>query len=199
MNRNKVVIVVLVLIVALYLASLIMGVRFNVGTNAVPAGDEVKDSWVHYLSAPLSLLAPNLLRCNRQPVDETFTLTEAENQCDVKIPEYNTENSDNRSRVLRATLEVLDPAVSVYERSDAAARSPECRSDAQLKERLMLKVAYLPKGGTHREPACWLARNQSAPVKLIILRDGGVLKLSCEGCGQAMNRSIRLRLKGSFQ
>ena len=190
MSRNKVVIIVLILIASLYVATVLMGFRFNVESGEEPSRDQVKNSWVSHLGDPLSIVYPNLLRCNRQPVDEVFVLTAEKQECDVELP-----GSDKG--VLAATLEVLDPGVAVYERSDAAARHPECRSDAQLVGGRKLKVSYLPEGETHRTPACWLARGQTTPVRMVVLRDGGVLTLRCEGCGPGP--SVRLRLQGELR
>jgi hypothetical protein len=190
MSRNKLVIVVLVLIAALYVVSLAMGFRFNVDSRSPPDRDEVKDSWVKYLRDPLSIFAPNLLRCNDQPVDEHFILSQRRNRCEVEVP------GRGDGGMMTATLQVLTQGVTVYERSDAPGRNPDCRSDAQLKPGIGLKVEYLPDGKTPRTPVCWLDRGEADSVGFVVLSDGGRLTLTCEGCGVRTDSTVRLRFEG---
>jgi len=190
MSRNKVVVVVLVLVAALYVVSLAVGFRFNVDTQGRPDREEVQNSWVSYLRDPLSIFAPNLLRCNDQPVDEDFVLTQRNNRCEVDVP------GRGDSGMMTATLMVLSQGVVVYERSDSPTRNPDCRSEAQLEPGLRLKVEYLPEGKTPRTPVCWLDRSKAESVGFVVLRDGGQLTLTCEGCGAGPDRLMRLRLEG---
>lgn len=194
MSRNRVVIVVLALIAVLYVISLGLGFRLNVESPSLPSRSEVKESWVSLLGDPLSIFAPpNLLKCNGQAVGEPFELTHRESECKVKVPGPGSERTE------KAKLQVLTKGVAVYERSNSASATPECKTEAELKGALRVKWEYLPDGRERRTPPCWRERKAGELMEIKVTGDGGTLTLACEGCRGRDPRFVRLRLGASTE
>ena len=188
MSRNKVVVMILLFFAGLHLLSLAIGLHYNIESEGQPSRDEIKNSWVSYLQNPLLCFTPNLLRCNDQPVDEIFSLTEHKNQCEIEIP-------GSKKGIVLAKLNILQQGVEVYVRSNSSKLPSNCMSNSQFKPGLILKYDYSHEGNSRAEQDCWIVQDNKESIIQVVLRDGGNLILTCDGCSKDSEKQIQLILE----
>lgn len=199
-------ILLIVLAVVLYAGALTLGL-FNNETSEPPAADQGGRDWLASLGGMTSRFSPRLdvkkLKCNGQPVSRPFTLTQAEDSCELAFA------GDADEDYRQANLELLPPqgttTAGVYirakyeqDRFPIQRRDPaSCFLDGEpLPHDFRLEVRYAADDEDLDNPwECWLRHDADEPVSLTVMKDGGRLLLRCAGCDSDTQREIRARIK----
>jgi len=210
---KRLLIVGLVILALLYLIALGVGVPRNAQMSINLA--TIKNSWVSMLGRWLASSGPRLnltgLVCSPktpgattarpQPADGPISLTAANPSCAIA---FRPVGSDERA--YRKTSVRIEGRASLYifssfdeKQFPKTGRDPQCflnKPPAGFK----LKVIYTPNAKQKGKLwSCWLRKGPDETADIVVMRDGGELTLTCEGCCASCNagrpRVLRLRLE----
>lgn len=204
MERKKLVILglVLVVIAALYVLALGIGLSRN---DREYSASEQKDGIAGRIMGLLGGLAPRLevsdLKCRQgqreQGVAAAFRLTEQQPSCDIHIPSKNPPPSYRKTylRIFQGNTPV--PAYIGYVKPERELPlDMPCKHYGRVTARPRLELVYYPAGKEVQSNTdlCW-AEQEGEGIDFTIMGDGGDLKLRCVGCTQRPQRFITMRLE----
>lgn len=207
-------IVLMVILVLLYIASLGMGVMLNSSGDVTLDGLQRRAEGV--VGSALEAFADRLdlrrLKCSGESVASGFALdvtSRDTDECVLRLdPGLDDDDEFVKTEIRLAPAPVASsgqtakpPAVFLFANfagEEFPQRSPhtdDCKfSEADL-DPYNLVIRYEPNDASDTEWSCWLRRE--LPLSLTVTRAGGTLSMSlgCRDCGNRSQRKVALRMK----
>jgi hypothetical protein len=220
MKQNKLVIVVLVVIAVLFVLGLSSGVFRNKDDQddklSMSKAEKQKGGWMAVLDGAMEPFRSGLdgrrlsMRPDCQIGDQAYQLTEQMNKCDifiaakdgadvekavlsvkdsqvkVMVPYPDDEACPQATRGVRLPLGKVKTSKAV---ADFARAKPGHSQGGASQPPVKLSVIYVPAGADETKARCEV----TGDVNLMVLAQGGTLRLECDGCDN--QRTVTVTLK----
>lgn len=193
MTKGKVVIVTLIVLGVLF--------AFGLGSTLVPKKDEDKgpggyqSGWLEGMDNLMGRFSPRLDRgrlqpdtaCKKQP-DGGYELT-SNTACNILIAENAKDDYQTATLLVSNAANILVPCPP-KQGASATERGMQAKPPfVAFPTGATLTVVYTPKGKDPEKPAC----PGKDEVRLVALKEGGSLKLRCNGC--STSRFVKIDFK----